>query len=32
MTDQPQIVVDKVSHLYRRPNGNPALALADISL
>ncbi len=32
MTDQPQIVVDKVSHLYRPPNGKPVLALEDISL
>ena len=32
MTGQPQIVVDKVSHLYRPPNGRPVLALEDISL
>jgi NitT/TauT family transport system ATP-binding protein len=32
MTDQPQIVVDRVSHMYRPPNGRPVLALDDISL
>ncbi len=32
MTEQPQIVVDKVSHLYRPANGRPVLALEDISL
>ena len=32
MTTQPQIVVDRVSHLYRPPNGRPVLALEDISL
>jgi NitT/TauT family transport system ATP-binding protein len=32
MSQQPQIVVDKVSHLYRPPNGRPVLALEDISL
>ena len=32
MTDQPQIVVDKVSHMYRPANGRAVLALEDISL
>ena len=32
MADQPQIVVDGVSHLYRPPNGRPVLALDDVSL
>src|ERR1700761_4501341 len=29
---QPQIAVDKVSHIYRPPRGKPVLALDDISL
>jgi NitT/TauT family transport system ATP-binding protein len=32
MTDQPQIVVDNVSHMYRPANGRAVLALEDISL
>src|SRR5580693_6892347 len=29
---EPQIAVDKVSHVYRPPRGKPVLALDDISL
>src|SRR6187399_1724210 len=29
---QPQIAIDKVSHIYRPPRGKPVLALEDISL
>jgi ABC-type nitrate/sulfonate/bicarbonate transport system ATPase subunit len=29
---QPQIAVDKVSHVYRPPRGRPVLALEDVSL
>ncbi len=29
---QPQIVIDKVSHMYRPPRGKPVLALDDVSL
>jgi len=32
MSDRPQIVVDRVSHMYRPPSGRPVLALDDISL
>ena len=32
MNERPQIVIDKVSHLYRPPNGRAVLALEDISL
>ena len=32
MTDRPQIVVDRVSHMYRPANGRPVLALDDVSL
>jgi NitT/TauT family transport system ATP-binding protein len=28
----PQIVIDKVSHMYRPPRGKPVLALEDVSL
>src|ERR1041385_6810554 len=29
---EPQIAVDKVSHVYRPPRGKPVLALDDVSL
>jgi NitT/TauT family transport system ATP-binding protein len=29
---QPQIAIDKVSHIYRPPRGKPVLALEDVSL
>ena len=29
---EPQIAIDKVSHVYRPPRGRPVLALEDISL
>src|ERR1700712_3610231 len=32
MTEQPQIVVDQVRHMYRPPSGRPVLALEDVSL
>jgi NitT/TauT family transport system ATP-binding protein len=32
MTAQPQIVIDKVSHVYRPPSGKPVLALQDVTL
>ena len=32
MSGQPQIVIDKVSHVYRPPRGRPVLALEDVSL
>jgi len=32
MTAPPQIVVDRVSHVYRPPSGRPVLALQDVSL
>jgi NitT/TauT family transport system ATP-binding protein len=32
MSDQPQIVIDSVSHVYRPPRGRPVLALEDVSL
>ena len=32
MTGQPQIAIDKVSHVYRPPRGRPVLALEDVSL
>jgi NitT/TauT family transport system ATP-binding protein len=32
VSDQAQIVVDAVSHMYRPPNARPVLALDDISL
>jgi NitT/TauT family transport system ATP-binding protein len=32
MTNQPQIVIDGVNHLYRPPSGRPVLALEDVSL
>ena len=32
MKSEPQIVIDKVSHMYRPPNGRPVLALEDVSL
>jgi NitT/TauT family transport system ATP-binding protein len=32
MTEQPQIVVEKVRHTYRPPSGKPVLALDDVSL
>jgi NitT/TauT family transport system ATP-binding protein len=32
MADRPQIVVDRVSHMYRPANSRPVLALDDISL
>jgi len=32
MSSQPQIAVDKVSHVYRPPRGRPVLALQDVSL
>src|SRR5215472_3274005 len=32
MTDQSQIVVNGVSHVYRPPSGKPVLALDDVSL
>jgi NitT/TauT family transport system ATP-binding protein len=32
MTAQAQIVVDRVSHVYRPPSGRPVLALQDVSL
>jgi NitT/TauT family transport system ATP-binding protein len=32
MSSQPQIIIDKVSHMYRPPHGRPVLALDDVSL
>ena len=32
MSNQPQIAIDKVGHVYRPPRGKPVLALEDISL
>jgi len=32
MKSQPQIAIDKVSHVYRPPRGRPVLALEDVSL
>jgi NitT/TauT family transport system ATP-binding protein len=32
MTNQPQIVIEGVRHLYRPPSGRPVLALEDVSL
>jgi NitT/TauT family transport system ATP-binding protein len=32
MNGQPQIAIDKVSHVYRPPRGRPVLALEDVSL
>jgi NitT/TauT family transport system ATP-binding protein len=32
MTAQAQIVIDRVSHVYRPPSGRPVLALQDVSL
>jgi len=32
MTSQPQIAIERVSHVYRPPRGRPVLALEDISL
>jgi NitT/TauT family transport system ATP-binding protein len=32
MSDQAQIVIDKVNHTYRPSRGRPVLALADVSL
>ena len=32
MNGQPQILIDKVSHVYRPPRGKPVLALEDVSL
>src|SRR5215475_7542650 len=32
MTNQPQIVIEGVRHLYRPPSGKPVLALEDVSL
>src|ERR1700693_261009 len=32
MSEQPQIVIDKVSHLYSPPSGRPVLALEEVTL
>ena len=32
MSNEPQIAIDKVAHVYRPPRGRPVLALDDISL
>src|SRR6187397_1913124 len=32
MNGQPQIAIDKVSHVYRPPRGRPVLALEEVSL
>ena len=32
MSEQPQIVIDKVSHLYCPPSGRPVLALEEVTL
>jgi NitT/TauT family transport system ATP-binding protein len=32
MSSQPQIAIDRVSHVYRPPRGRPVLALEDVSL
>jgi len=32
MSGQPQIVIDRVSHIYRPPRGRPVLALDEVSL
>ena len=32
MSSEPQIAIDKVTHVYRPPRGRPVLALEDVSL